>query len=402
MAMSGAVARETSIIAQPAMPARGAENAATAQTGILSYIAPLTGLRALAALLVLLLHIKTDLPSALSDYLPFINRGWLGVDVFFVLSGFVLAHVYGRFLATPCLADVRIFFWHRFVRIYPVHIALLGALVVMVLVGRAAGISFNHPEGWTLAGLVRSALLLQIWSADKISGFANNGWNGPSWSISAEAFAYLMLPVIAPVLMLIRRPIVAFAVAAAALGVMIAIFKVAQWPMYSGVGISAALRVSCEFICGAALSRAADFSAKSARTPYLLGDIVGICGLVLFLIGASVRFSTLLTIPFIAMMIWGAATARGPLARSLGSRPLIWLGDISYSIYMVHMPALLVIVRAWQHLGYAGWPQPMRLVAIAITAGIVIGLAATIYYAIEWPLRTRWRDTFGKLGAHVP
>src|SRR5262244_570203 len=89
------------------------------------YVPSLTGIRALAALLVLGLHAEQNVPVGLQSLLPFFARGYLGVDFFFVLSGFIITHVYLANLAHPTAAATRVFLWHRFVRIYPVHVAVL-------------------------------------------------------------------------------------------------------------------------------------------------------------------------------------------------------------------------------------------------------------------------------------
>ena len=91
------------------------------------YVPPLTGIRALAALLVLGMHTEQNVPAGLDLLLPFFARGYLGVDFFFVLSGFIITHVYLAGLASPNLSAVQIFLWHRFIRLYPVHAAPMTA-----------------------------------------------------------------------------------------------------------------------------------------------------------------------------------------------------------------------------------------------------------------------------------
>jgi peptidoglycan/LPS O-acetylase OafA/YrhL len=75
----------------------------------------------------------------------------------------------------------------------------------------------------------------------------------------------------------------------------------------------------------------------------------------------------------------------------------VWLGEISYSIYMVHFPALLVIRRLWERLGFAGWGVSGKALALLATVALVIALAAVMFYLVERPVRMRLRDRFGKL-----
>jgi len=103
------------------------------------YVPALTGIRALAALLVLGMHTEQNVPAGLDSLLPFFARGYLGVDFFFVLSGFIITHVYFASLASPSRSAMQIFLWHRFIRLYPVHITVLAGLVAIVFLAHAAG-----------------------------------------------------------------------------------------------------------------------------------------------------------------------------------------------------------------------------------------------------------------------
>ena len=82
----------------------------------------------------------------------------------------------------------------------------------------------------------------------------------------------------------------------------------------------------------------------------------------------------------------------------LGSAPLVWLGEISYSVYMVHFPLLIVIRRLWERLGFAGWNTLAQALAFLATIAIVIAAAAMLFYLVERPARSRLRDRLGVLG----
>ena len=127
--------------------------------GAPSYLPPLTGIRALAALLVLGFHLEQQLPSGLFSFLPFLSHGDLGVDFFFILSGFIITHVYLASLASPSWGAIRVFFWHRFIRLYPVHIAVLAGLVVMVLVAGSAGNDLKSSAALGMARLILASHL---------------------------------------------------------------------------------------------------------------------------------------------------------------------------------------------------------------------------------------------------
>jgi len=353
------------------------------------YVPALTGIRALAALLVLGMHTEQNVPSGLDSLLPFFARGYLGVDFFFVLSGFIITHVYFARLASASRSAVQIFLWHRFIRLYPVHITVLAGLVAIVSVAGAAGFTLNNPQEWQWNDLFWQLTLLHAWGVT-----ASPGWNAPSWSISAEWLAYLLFPLLAPALMWVRGRAIALLIAMAALAATALLFAMADWTLNTWVGAPALTRVFGEFLCGAALCRAI---ALSHKLPLPRGDILASGAFIAFLFGASAGLADFVLVALLALTIFGTALSRGHVTRILGSRPLVWLGEISYSVYMVHFPVLIVIRRLWEWLGFAQWQAVGHIFAFAATVIVILALAATLFYVVERPARTRLRDQMGKL-----
>jgi peptidoglycan/LPS O-acetylase OafA/YrhL len=181
--------RAAGVAPRPAVqPAAHAPAARSAQ----DYLPALTGIRAFAAVLVLVLHANQNFRSYVSEHVAFLHRGYLGVDLFFILSGFIITHVYLDALARPRPAPVRIFLWHRLIRLFPAHATVLLGLIAIVLIGRGLGFAFRTEDAWALADLPWHFLMLHAWGTT-----ATAGWNAPSWSISAEWFAYLLFPLLA-------------------------------------------------------------------------------------------------------------------------------------------------------------------------------------------------------------
>ena len=352
------------------------------------YLPALTGIRALAALLVLGMHTEQNVPAGLDSFLPFFARGYLGVDFFFVLSGFIITHVYAAGLASPKLTAVQIFLWHRFIRLYPVHVTVLAGLAAVVSLASAAGFGFNNPQEWQWDDLIWQLTLLQAWGVT-----TTPRWNVPSWSISAEWFAYLLFPLLAPALMWVRERAVALLIAVAALAATALLFTIADWTLNTWVGAPALTRVFGEFLCGAALCRAVALSPEYARAS---GDILAAGAFLAFLFGASTGVADFALVAFLALTIFGAATSKRFVTRILGSRPFVWLGEISYSVYMVHFPVLIIIRRLWERLGFAHWPATGKISAFIFTVALVLALAAMVFYIVERPARTRLRDRMGK------
>jgi peptidoglycan/LPS O-acetylase OafA/YrhL len=352
------------------------------------YVPALTGIRALAALLVLGMHTEQNVPSGLESFLPFFARGYLGVDFFFVLSGFIITHVYLASVASAKLRAVQTFLWHRFIRLYPVHVTVLAGLAAVVSLASAAGFGFNNPQEWQWGDLIWQLTLLQAWGVT-----TSPRWNVPSWSISAEWFAYLLFPMLAPALMWVRDRAIALLVAVAALAATALLFTMADWTLNTWVGAPALTRVFGEFLCGAALCRAVDLTPEYARP---IGDFPAAGAFLAFLLGASAGVGDFALVAFLALTIFGAAMSKWFVARVLGSRPFVWLGEISYSVYMVHFPVLIIVRRVWEQLGFAHWPATGKMSAFIVTVALVLALAAMVFYVVERPTRTRLRDRMGK------
>jgi peptidoglycan/LPS O-acetylase OafA/YrhL len=161
-------------------------------------IAPLTALRFFAAAWVVLYHYWPNLNAAATP--DFAAKGYLGVELFFVLSGFVISYVYQGQVERGGFR-YGAFLWARLARVYPLHLATLGAVLLMALGAAAAGVAVGA-EVFDAAALPANLALVHAW------GFAPTAaFNHPSWSISAEWFAYLTFPLFAAVaLRLQARP----------------------------------------------------------------------------------------------------------------------------------------------------------------------------------------------------
>ncbi len=262
----------------------------------------------------------------------------------------------------------------------------------MVAACRLAGIGINNPNAWRWSELPWHFLMIQAW------GTTDPGWNAPSWSVSAEWFAYLLFPIVALVLIRARNAMLSIAAAIAALAATALAFKLAHWP-FSTVGMPALARVLGEFICGAALCRAL---ALMPRASGQIGDLLGIAGIAFFVAGASAHLPNFALIACLAIAVLGAAAATGPLARVLSCTPVAWLGEISYSLYMVHMPVLLGLRRVWEHFGLLEWHSAARILALLATVAANVLVGAAMFYLVEWPARTRLRDSIGKLPRRPP
>ncbi|OYW39182.1 MAG: hypothetical protein B7Z42_06415 [Brevundimonas sp. 12-68-7] len=147
----------------------------------------LTSLRAFLAIGVVLFHYQLQWDPAFGVS-PIIERSRLAVDAFFLLSGFILAHVYGPSFAAGTFSYRR-FIVARLARLYPLHLSVLAGVTLMVLGAAAAGVRYD-PSTYTVEGFFKTLFLVQAWFPTDV----DYNWSGPSWSLSAEWFAYLLFP----------------------------------------------------------------------------------------------------------------------------------------------------------------------------------------------------------------
>jgi len=133
----------------------------------------------------------------LAGVFSFVCRGHIGVDIFFVLSGYILAYVYLDRLRLLTPAGCRSFLFLRLARVYPAYLA--GLLVTVGLFGVATMVfsyEFNAPGNWRLSHLFYNVTMTQAWGIEDVSL-----WNVPSWSVSSEWLAYLTMPLLLPVVL---------------------------------------------------------------------------------------------------------------------------------------------------------------------------------------------------------
>jgi peptidoglycan/LPS O-acetylase OafA/YrhL len=349
-------------------------------------IQALTGLRAVAALWVLALHVSHLLRATGGDVYGLASLagagGFLGVDIFFVLSGFILAYNYAD--AGPgSPRSYGHFLWKRLARIYPVHIAALVLFCVYLL----ATVAFDLPYGayyrLTWNSLLQHLTLTHAWALP-----VPKSWNVVSWSISAEWAAYLCFPL----MVVLAGRVRSIAVAAGMIALLFGVLSVCvSRAAYGGTMAYGLARIAVEFPAGVLLFRIWSLTA-CRRSPQ--GDLLAaLAGLALFLGGnalaiASGGRATLAIVPLLAgLLVYGIAAASGPVARILASPLMAHLGRVSYAFYMVHLTMLgAAAAYAREHNLQHREGIMIALVLAAILAAYA--MASWIYVSIEKPARS--------------
>jgi peptidoglycan/LPS O-acetylase OafA/YrhL len=302
------------------------------------------------------------------------------VELFFVLSGFILCHVYLDSVADGAFRYGE-FLWARLARIYPLHLATLLGIGAMALAALAAGRVID-PNILSWSSLPANLFLVQAW------GFAPQaGWNHPSWSISAEWFAYLGFPLVAWLaLRLAHRPKMAVMGALVLLvGLYAAFGALAGFPLTHATIRWGALRIVPCFIYGAAINLLWRSSVVERRRTAVLGALFSGAAV---LVSAQIVAPDALIVGLFGGMIFSLAALTKAGENSGGGRIFIYLGEISYSIYMICIPWKLLFVNAVApvfHLDKAHLPLYLWILLYIS----VIPLAALSYHLIEWPAR-RW------------
>ena len=352
-------------------------------------IKPLTSMRFFAAIWVVLYHYWPHLAGA--GAMPgVIAKGYLGVELFFILSGFILCHVY---LAS--FEDSRFrygdFIWARLARVYPMHIATLIGIGLMAGAALLVGIQVD-PNILSLAALPANLTMTQAWGLAPVAG-----WNHPSWSISAEWFAYLCFPVFAFLAVSVRRwPGVAVAGSLAFMGVLYAVFpRLAGFPLTSATYAWGALRIVPTFALGCALFLAWRAGAADSRKALVGAGFFG----ALLLVCAEFEAPDVMIVAACGGLIIALAQVSKAGGR-LGTHPiLVYLGEISYCVYMVGIPWEVLFVNLSAkilHLPTKQLPLPLWIVFLVS----VVPLAAIAHHLIEKPARQRMKLWWAQRPAH--
>ena len=297
-----------------------------------------------------------------------------------MLIGYVLTYNYIDLIGTRPNRSRLLRFWgHRLLRIYPLHVATLFSVLAMVVVSRSLGLKISG-EGYGRRDFALNLLLIQTW----VPHFHLN-WNYPSWSISSEWFAYLFFPMVCPVLIRVRR----FSTLS---GLMLASFVVSIGHMMAGerLPFREMTAVVGPFLLGCTFARAValGYSPRSGLrawawalatilviSPYLTG--VFVLPLAMMLSGAS--------------LVYALGAAGGGCSRFWSWKPLIILGEVSYSLYLTHTLVQKLVNEMCPAGRFAGRPLVFRLILLGGYAA-AIGLATWVAHVwIDRRFRTSIR-----------
>jgi len=331
----------------------------------------LTAIRGVAAIYVVVHHLveiyrwgRWSTPHTLTSML---FMGFTGVDLFFVLSGFILTIVHLEMR----LGELGQFALRRVLRIYPLHLSFLA---MMVCLGWFSIIWPRQSLDWSTLPLVGS--LLQPYF-----GLDHGLWNSLSWSAGVELSCYVAFPL--GLFMLRRSP-------AWVLAGIVGLCAYEAWRVqthYAGfwTGLPALERGWSGFALGAAaglLSARVSLRFWSASLLEFIG--LGLIGWAVF--SGQPPFVPLGS----AALIFALKAQKGPCNWLLSLRPLVYLGEISFSIYLVQMLVIFGFNNFWPVGAYPAI-TPVFLIREALCLGALVAVSSVTYHSIERPGQRLWR-----------
>jgi peptidoglycan/LPS O-acetylase OafA/YrhL len=365
-------------------------------------IKALSGLRIVAAVWVVLFHFRPLLeqaaPGFRSALAPVLNCGAQGVDLFFILSGFVLTWNYLDRMGESWSARATLhFLWLRLARVWPVYLATLHLAAAWIIFTLYVG---HEPskvaDQLNAVSYVRQVMLVQLWFQPYFDG---SSWDGPAWSISAEWLAYLLFGVLVVVIFRVARATrvrsllwLAFAASLPPTLLLLATgYFYTPWSWLP--------RIVMQFAAGAfacAAVRKLELSDRASRGAGWLSLVLGVAIVgILYLLDAHpvakiYDSSGLVDVLFVPLVVT-LAIGIGSLPRLLSTRVMVYCGHISFSLYMVHE----LVHTAWnwateqfEIILTPSWAA--KSIVIGLLAMAVVG-AALLYHVVEEPARVWMR-----------
>lgn len=375
-----------------------------------SRLPSLTGMRFIAAGLVFLFHSFALFPLASQTAMGNVGlllgpAGFIGVTFFFMLSGFVLT-----WSTRP--GDTMPAFWRRrFFKIYPTH--LLTFLVAVLLVTAVSGAALeNVGEDNSGYSALLNVFLLQSWDHNLS---ISSSWNGVAWSLSCEVLFYVCFPFLIKLINKIRpeRLLLWTALSAVSVIALPTFAKLLPTTVMFPQGYSdwqlwfvfhAPPTQLLTFVFGMLIAK---MVLTGARLPLNIGGAIALCVvayIVCQMFPPLYAFSAVTLVPLGLLIAAGAAADIDRRRTFLGSRAMVWLGNISFAFYMWHF---MVIIYGHHWLG-AGvdWSIWTALGVVVLFGGVTLALSGASFTFFERPIMNRFatsrrrREAAGAGAAH--
>jgi len=335
--------------------------------------------------MIVIHHVTTYLlPTSsllLSQHTALFSNSYLWVDTFFILSGFILTHVYKK--QSLSKNNYLIFIISRFARIYPLHFVVLlslAALETMRYVIDGSGFGSTR----SIESLLENTFLLQAIQIDARS----TTWNHPSWTISAEWHVYLLFPIILALIKkinLLQQTIILFL----SFSVLFFVNRATQWEL-DVTGYLGLTRCLFEALIGSTTYIL--INSRTSKREYIIPKHSPLIIIAIILLTLHYDFIDLFIVSLMLILVTTLFLENKNHNSALKSRPLIYLGNISYSIYITHFltfEVMRIFTSQILNFNIANINTPALLIISGIlTVCIVILTSIATYNFIEVPIRT--------------
>jgi peptidoglycan/LPS O-acetylase OafA/YrhL len=334
----------------------------------------LDALRIVAAAAVVVLHyMEYAKDNAVARFVfTHVQHFNLFVDLFFVISGFVIAKQYLERVGGP--DDIKRFFWRRMARIYPLHLLTLAfylAIAAVLQLGLARG---ENPARYPLSDLPAQLLMLHALIGERLT------FNFPSWSLSAEMFCYLLFPFLAAGAARWRSSVPIIVVIAVLANSAVSAFTDAgawtEWINRGGM-----FRALPSFALGVTLYI---FRAKLDLAPAIHLPFTPV--LAAFLVfGGLLPQALMLAIVYAIVLLAARADATGQETFLSRNRVDRW-SDLTYSVYMLHIPVATVVLTIGGRF-LAPFVPDARLALVPLAIAVLAIASSASYRYVETPIR---------------
>jgi len=351
------------------------------RASVKTFRADIQGIRAIAVTMVVLYHASWPLPG-----------GFLGVDIFFVVSGFVISQMLLQQLETSGKLKFGTFFFRRFLRLAP---ALSVVSVVTVL-----ALYFLVTPSSSHAETAKTAIAATLGVANVVIAQVSGGYFGSApesngllhtWTLSVEEQFYVFLPFVLATLWallggntkkklgVLQILVWGFVFFSFSLSFLPVIFDL-SWGQFL-FGFYSPLTRAWEFSIGVAVY----LLVRRFSLPHDLATVLGYIGVLLISVSVVVvsienqapGILTLLPTVGTGLLLAAGSRREGRLFEILSHRSIVTVGDFSYSIYLWHWPVIFVVSRIW----------PDNFMALQAGVAVSVGLASLSYRFVERPLR---------------
>lgn len=341
-------------------------------------IKALTSLRGIAAMMIVMQHFSATAQRHAAVNIPsLVPHGYMAVDLFFVLSGFIMAYTYQSDFALRGNAAMPSFLLKRAARILPLNTVVVTAIALAGMVSlNISGQNIFHTSSHLTYDVICNLLLLHG------LGFGLN-LNGPSWSISTEFMAYLLFPLLIACVFS-RRRLPSAAIVLLSVGALIVIALQHPRLGLSASSIAGELTLClAQFVLGLFTYRVTRSPGMRAR---LQSDQMALLAVVWVISSLCLRLDLLAAMGF-PVIVATLACNQGKVADWMAAGTLRFLGEISFSLYLIHDPSRVLALEFVRAIHPAPLSGAAALSFAFVASLLVIPLAWMTYIAIERPGR---------------